>query len=261
VRRIRSRNAALEKVSEIERRSDACVVIHYSCEAFFDKKDGKTPRATSIAVRNLKSGQTQSFSIHKIAEQKNVLSNDIAPNFDDLERGMLQEFYSHVETIKHCVFLHWNMRDINYGFQALEHRYKVLGGTPAHIPEDKRYDFSRALIEIYGVTYIGHPRLEKLMAINHVTSKQFLTGPEEAKAFDEKEFVKLHQSTLRKADILANLFERQADGTLKTNAKWSDTYGISVESLVAYIKQHWILSAISIIGTFVAAVSKFSGLF
>jgi hypothetical protein len=261
VRRIRSRSAALEKVSEIERRADACVVIHYSCESFFDKNDGKTPRATSIAVRNLKSGQTQSFSIHKVAEQSAVLSENIVENFDALEREMLKEFYAYVETIKHCVFLHWNMRDINYGFQALEHRYKVLGGNPGLIPEDKRYDFSRALIEIYGVSYIGHPRLEKLMALNHVTSKQFLQGAEEAKAFDQKEFVKLHQSTLRKADILANLFERQADGTLKTNAKWSETYGISAESAVAYVKQHWVLSLLGILGSIAAAYSKFAGLF
>jgi hypothetical protein len=261
VRRIRSRKNALAKVSKIEQRADACVVIHYSCESFFDKNDGKTPRATSIAVRNLATGQTLSFSIHKIAEQKKIANEDIVNNFDILEFEMLNEFYAHVETIKHCVFLHWNMRDINYGFQALEHRYKVLGGTPGLVPEDKRYDFSRALIAIFGVSYIGHPRLEKLMELNHITSSQFLKGAEEAKAFDDREFVKLHQSRLRKADVLANLFERLADGTLKTRAKWKDTYGISGESVVAYIKQHWLYALVGVAGTVVATVSKIMGLF
>ena len=47
--------------------------IHYSCESFYDITDGRTPRITSIAIRNYDTAQTESFSIHKIAEKKHII--------------------------------------------------------------------------------------------------------------------------------------------------------------------------------------------
>ncbi len=32
--------------------------IHYSCESFYDRPEGQSPRITSIAIRLLDSGQT-----------------------------------------------------------------------------------------------------------------------------------------------------------------------------------------------------------
>jgi hypothetical protein len=66
-------------------------------------------------------------------------------------------------------YLHWNMRDINYGFAALEHRYRVLGGGPIVIEDDKKIDLARLLIDVYGVGYAGHPRLVQLLAMNHIS--------------------------------------------------------------------------------------------
>ncbi|HUF19319.1 MAG TPA: hypothetical protein VMP00_01065, partial [Burkholderiales bacterium] len=56
-------------MDELLEQGDTALVIHYSCESFYDKTDGKTPRITFIAVRNLRSGQTDSFSIHQMAEE------------------------------------------------------------------------------------------------------------------------------------------------------------------------------------------------
>lgn len=261
LRRIKKRNAAIKRIGDLDQRSDACVIIHYSCESFYDKADGKTPRVTSIAVRNFASGQTDSFSIHKIAEQQKVDFSNIESNYDVLEKEMLAEFYAHVAKTKHCTWIHWNMRDINYGFPAIEHRFKVLGGIPVEIPEERKFDLARALIDVFGVKYISHPRLENLINLNKMTARDFLVGNAEAEAFTSKEFVKLHQSTLRKADIMANIFERLSDGSLKTNAKWKDIYGLSFESVVTYIKQHWTLSLIGIISTVVGVIAKITGLF
>ena len=98
------------------------------------------------------------------------------------------------------------MRDINYGFPAIAHRFRVLKGEPVEIPESQLIDMARLLIDMYGVQYIGHPRLQKIMLKNHISDINFLTGAEEAEAFEKKEFVKLHQSTLRKVDVMANLW-------------------------------------------------------
>lgn len=63
LRRLRSRKEILRRLRDIDDRKNHVVVVHYSCESFYDRPDGSTPRVTSIAVRNLGSGQTESFSI------------------------------------------------------------------------------------------------------------------------------------------------------------------------------------------------------
>jgi hypothetical protein len=157
---------------------------------------------------------------------------------------MLDRFFEFVRMRQHCNWVHWNMRDANYGFAALEHRYRVLDGSPIQISEDRKFDLSRALINLYGVDYISHPRLEKLLEKNKITAKDFLTGKQEAEAFENKDFVKLHQSTLRKVDCLANLFSRTFDCSLKTNATWFQKHGFSTGAIAECAKEHWLVACL-----------------
>ena len=138
-------------------------------------------------------------------------------------------------------YVHWNMRDSNYGFQAIEHRFLVLGGNrdELHIVDDKsKTDLARLLIDIYGLRYIGHPRLEKLLERNFITRLDFLTGAEEAEAFEKKEFVALHRSTLRKVDVMANIATRAQDRSLKTNTSWWDMHGGRVTWVSKWITEN-----------------------
>lgn len=132
---------------------------------------------------------------------------------------MLDEFYDYVRIHSSHFWLHWNMRDINYGFPAIAHRHKVLKGNPEEIAETKLVDLSRLLVSIYGDNYIPHTRLTNLIDKNSISNKDFLAGKDEAEAFDKKQYVKLHQSTLRKVDVLSNIVELAANGSLKTNSK------------------------------------------
>jgi hypothetical protein len=142
-------------------------VIHYSCESFYDRPNGASPRITSIAVRKLDSAQTRSFSIHQVAEEQRVPFDQIAAHYDALERQMLDAFYGHVGGHKGMKYMHWNMRDINYGFAAIEHRYRVLGGDPVMVDDDKKIDLARLLIYIFGVDYTGHtPRWRRSHVVN-----------------------------------------------------------------------------------------------
>lgn len=61
------------------------------------------------------------------------------------------------------------MRDISYGFEAINHRYSVLGGEPENIPDEHKVDLSRYLVDIFGLKYIGHPRFQKLIELNKIT--------------------------------------------------------------------------------------------
>ena len=231
-------------------------VIHYSCESFYDRPDGRSPRITSIAIRKLDSAQTRSFSIHQVAERRSVPFNEIEAHFDSLEREMLDAFYDHVRSFQGMKYLHWNMRDINFGFAAIEHRYRVLGGDPVVIEDDRKIDLSRLLIDIFGIGYIGHPRLESLLSKNDIRPLDFLTGAQEAEAFEQRNFVGLHQSTLRKVDLLANVAERAHNRQLRTNTTWWEMHGGRVRAVSDWVVENKLIalaaSIASIIGLYLA---------
>lgn len=247
IERLRRRKSALGILETLKKNPNVVLTIHYSCESFYDRKNGSSPRITSIAVRNWGTGQTYSFSIHQQAEKNQKDIAVLEKDYDSLEKLMLAEFYQFSEKHVQYFWLHWNMRDINYGFPALEHRSKVLGNTPFIIPEDKRVDLARILIDLYGVGYIAHPRLTKLIELNKITHRDFLTGQQEADAFESKEFVKLHQSTLRKVDIMANILERTLDDSLKTYARWKEIYGGYIPWFTHFVRTHWLVSFVGLV--------------
>ncbi|MDD2940987.1 MAG: hypothetical protein PHW49_09710 [Acinetobacter harbinensis] len=173
---------------------------------------------------------------------------------------MLKEFFEYLTINKGSYYIHWNMRDIKYGFQAIEHRFKVLGGKPYFVDDDRKIDLARLLITLYGVRYTSHGdhgRLHSICELNKIKGKDMLNGKEEAIAFNTMDFIKLHQSTLRKVDIMSNLLERVQDGTLITKAQWSDKYGFHPKIFVELITQHWIWSTIVIVGVLFGILSPF----
>lgn len=262
--RLKTHLEAQKRFDELNRKKDLCLIIHYSCESFYDIKDGRTPRVTSIAVRNLSSGQTASFSIHKSAEQGGVAHQDISNSYDDLERHMLNEFFDFLKSRHGYAFIHWNMRDINYGFQAIEHRYKVLGGDPFVVDDSRKFDLARELISLFSVGYAPHGssgRLHSLMELNHITAKDVLTGAEEASSFDAKDFVRLHQSTLRKVDVMANILERVFDNTLKTKATWSEVHGLNLAVIVEIAREHWLVSILAFLVSAIGLLASLTDLF
>lgn len=256
LQRFRKHKQTKKRIEELSSRENTVLIVHYSCESFYDRPNGRTPRITSIAVRNLESGQTESFSIHKIAEQQGIAFTAIDAKYDELEKKMLDEFFVFIRAHQGHVWIHWNMRDINYGFPAIEHRYQVLGGNPVKIDESNKFDLARAMVSLYGVGYIGHPRLQNLTIKNKITDRDALSGQEEADAFEKKEYVKLHQSTLRKVDVMANIFERAADRTLKTNARWHEVYGFSPKLLAELIQEHWIFVLIGLIASIISIIAE-----
>ena len=243
---------ALNTLDKLFANSANVWVIHYSCESFYDRPEGRSPRVTSIALRKLDSAQTVSFSIHQIAERRHIPFSEIEERYDDLEREMISEYFTHVAGHQGMMYLHWNMRDANYGFQAIEHRFRVLGGDPHTIDGANKVDLARLLIDVYGVGYIGHPRMEKLLERNRITKLGFMTGEQEANAFDARNYVALHQSTLRKVDAMCNIVGRANDRTLRTNTTWWEMHGGTTRAFFNWILDHKIFTSVASLASIVA---------
>lgn len=299
ISRVRERSRTRKKINEIYDDSINAYLIHYSCESFYvqpgQRGVGGSTRVTSIAVRNLKSAQTKSWSIHKSAELKGqlaqlaailpgavavsagspavqqapqVLQQLLSQTLDPLERDMLDGYFSFLEMRADATFIHWNMRDDNYGFSALEHRCRVLGGTPVVISDNKKFDLARELVTLYGLKYAPHTsssgrkgRLMSVIEMNRISDVDALQGKEEAEAFVKGEYLRLHQSTLRKVDVLANIFDRTHDKSLKTKAGFIDKYGIHPVAIVEVVRNNPVVTSAIFIAALGVAVINYAKVF
>lgn len=74
-----------------------------------------------------------------------------------------------------------------------------------------------------------------------------MDGQSEAAAFANKEYVKLHMSTLKKVDVFHSILDKVASGNLKTNAKWHEPYGLSPQAVYEAVKDHWLYAVVMLV--------------
>lgn len=205
---------ASDTLKGIEEKPEKYLLIHYSCESFYNL-DGKTPRIASISVRQFNNAQTNNFSIHQYSEILNTPITD--DTYKTIEKELLKDFFSFVDKNTDKIWIHWNMRDSVFGFNALEQRFKVLGGQPVSIDNDKKIDLGHLFKLLYGGNYIENPHIEKLLNLNQFNPKQFLNGKQEAEAFESRDYVKLSMSTSSKVNLFSTFITHAINRTLKTN--------------------------------------------
>ncbi len=211
--------AAREALARVFAQPTTVFVIHYACEHFDQGQGYASPRITAIALRNLGTGVTTSFSIHAEVELARRRDHDVA-TLDASEHTMLARFYDFLARHPYATFLHWNMRDEKFGFAALAHRFALLGGAPVTLHETQKLDVSRTFVEMFGSGYVAKPYLETLAATNGQSTSGFLSGLHEAEAFTAGQYYNVLQSVLCKVTLIAEVAARASDRTLVTDAGW-----------------------------------------
>lgn len=243
-KRLLERMEGIELLDLILKEKNKSIVIHYSCESFVTTH-GKTPRITSICIRYIGNAQTKSFSIHLQAQFEGKDFNNLNDlEYDSLEKNMLNDFYAYAKKHKDYKWLHWNMRDSNYGFEAIANRYKILKGEAFEIDEDRRFDIPRILSKIYTYEYeVDRPdgKLLNLANRNQITAIDALKGIDESTAFENKKYLELHKSTLRKVDIIDTIIDRADKRILIVNTSPIKIYGLSISGIIEIVKNNWIL--------------------
>jgi len=202
---------------EVKKHPDRFYVIRYSCQNLNDDNEGLSPRVTSIAIVYYANDQAVSFSAHSIAEELGIARAEVAARFDEVETRLLENFYSFVRERREKYWVHWNMRNITYGFEHIVHRFRTLTHTePAVIPVEQRINLNDMLSERFGSDYANHPKTSDLMFLNGGLNPRFLTGAEEVQAFTRGEFIRMHQSTLTKVGFFRSVIQKTIEGRLKT---------------------------------------------
>lgn len=176
-----------------------------------------SPRITSVVVRHFQSGQTLCFGTHTVAEYLGIPWDQIEARYDDIERELLTQFYDWARDRREKYWVHWNMRNVTFGFEHLEHRYRVLSKKePPSIPVEVRINLNDALKDRYGADYAPDPRMASLMELNGGRIQGFLSGREESEAFKGKDFIRMNASTIAKVGFFGHVISASLKGKLKT---------------------------------------------
>jgi hypothetical protein len=181
-------------------------VIHYLTVPW-DVSPCGTPAPLVIGVLNLATRERRTFGVLQAAELRGLGPADIPANLPTLERDMLDGFYSFARGGGRRRWLNWNMRDAVFGFEALAHRHRMLGGSPVDIPFARQTNLAAVLISALTERYAGDPRLEKIAEKNGLSMLDFLGRHEEGEAFRAGHYQRLQRSLWRKIDIIARVFE------------------------------------------------------
>lgn len=216
-------------IHQVKRNPENFYVIHYSCQSLYDDNEALSPRITSIGISHYATEQTVSFSTHSIAEELHISRESVRERFDEVERELLRGFYAFIRDRRDKHWIHWNMRNLTFGFEHLEHRYRVLGGNDAPvIPVERRLNLNDLLSDRYGSDYAAHPKLKSLMELNGGVHRHFLSGEEEVQAFQNNEFIRMHNSTLCKVGFLNSAIGKLLKGKLQTASRG---WGIALDRL------------------------------
>lgn len=243
------RRDALADLSHALKVRTSAFAIHYACDSF----DAAEARILAIAARNMGNNATESFSLDATAGAMGVDLKTASPaEIDSVERKLLDAFSSFLARNAGSHWLHWNMRDAKYGFDALEARHRKLKGRPTHVPAANRFDLSARLFDLYGDRHGPKAaRLQAIAAKNGITLTDFTEWPELGRVIAAGDFKRVTRSTLRKADVLFEIADRAHRNRLKTDAKPLDAYG-GWSGWFAYLKDHPVYLALVVIGPLLA---------
>lgn len=245
--RINQRHEAKQAFEKLYSANRKILIIHYSCESFYDKA-GYTPRITCIGILNRENNESVVFSIHLQAQ---ILHKDVntlsIEDMDVVEKAMLDEFSTYVRNHSSYVWVHWNMRSSSFGFQAISNRYRILGGEIIIIPDNNKLDLPQIFGKLYTYTFEAHKpdgQLLNLSRRNKISTKDALPGKEEAKAFEDKHYLILQMSTMRKVEMIDRLLTAQENNTLIHNSRIKEIYGLNIPGIISLFKESYLLIAL-----------------
>jgi len=141
------------------------------------------------------------------------------------------------------------MRNPNFGFEALDNRFKILGGNPRKIEDQFRFDLPEILGLIYTYNFEKHDsptkgQLLNLSARNKISSRDALKGKDEAEAFENKDFLKLHMSTIRKVEMIDRILTLEEKKKLNVNVWLFTACGWTPSGIIEIVRNNWFLFTI-----------------
>lgn len=257
---IKDRKAAVANLQKLTEDPSKVLFIHYSQSNTFEDDDygNISPIITSIVIKSLDGQIDQQFAIHFEADKADIPIDEIQYSYRDLELRILKLFNEFVRRHNSCNWIHWDMKNIHFGFEAIKHRYeKIFGDLKNYneIPINNKTNL-RAIIEgMYGESFVNGPdKLKSLLVCNsgNIESNVYLSSNVESTEFERKNFINVIQSVDLKTDFIKNatikLMNRRLLVLNKNNyAVFIDTVNHPVFTFIG-----WIATVVGLIVSLIA---------
>jgi hypothetical protein len=101
-----------------------------------------TPTVSAIIVQNVLTDQQRTFAALHVAERDGVPVSEFLARHQELERGLLADFFTFSAGLPHATWLHWGMRKPSFGFEVLLQRARRHGLDPGEIPPGRLFDLA-----------------------------------------------------------------------------------------------------------------------
>ena len=257
----KDRKIAVKNFHELVADPSQVFCIHYSQSQTFEDDYGNiSPIITCIVIKSLDEAVDKQFAIHFEADKAGIPKDQIQDSYRELELRILKSFNDFVRRNKDCLWVHWDMKNIHFGFEAIKHRYeKIFENTEdfEDIPSNKKYNLLLLLEGMYGENFVsGSDRLKAFMTANNddVDDPKYLSTGRESSDFDEKNFKGVIDSVDCKVEFL-----KKAAGKLLTRKLVipnKNSYALFLD-----IVTHPIFSFIGFVGSLVGLAIAIYSLF
>jgi hypothetical protein len=190
-------NSEPPDLTAIRESGGGALVIHYACESF-DSATEAPPRIWLIVVKNMVTGEIRQFG-------------------DPDEKKLLKAFTALAGTVPNAWWIHWNMRDSTFGFDAIDERCQRQDLKPVGIQYSQRFDLSAHLVQTHGSAYIdrkGYGRLNNLATLNNIATPGWLHGTDQPALAEDGKLQQVKRSIARKVEMIEAVFDLEKAGVL-----------------------------------------------
>jgi len=233
---LQNRKVAFKYIEKLTEDPSKVLVIHYSqSKPNDDDYADISPLISSIVIKSLGEFETH-FSIYYEADKAHIPLDEIENSYRELELRVLRSFNEFVKKNKHCFWVHWDMKNIHFGFDAIKHRYeKVFEGLKEEkdfeeIPENKKFNLRTILEDIYGEKFASKPdKLASLITLNNgnIPNNDYLNLNQEQSEFERKNYQAILKSVGCKVDFICKALKLLKNKKLRLANK--NRYAIFVD--------------------------------
>ncbi|OJW79371.1 MAG: hypothetical protein BGO69_19460 [Bacteroidetes bacterium 46-16] len=233
---IRTRNLAIRKLKRLIIDPSKVLIVHYSQLRTYDDEYGEiSPLVSAIVIKSLDGSFERHFAVHLEADKANIPIEEIENSYRDLEFMTLKAFNEFVKRHDDDVWVHWDMKNIHFGFEAIKHRFeKIFAGLSKEryeeIPMRNKVNLALVLEGMYGEEYIDGPdKLRSLIAYNNgaVLDRQYLSLEYEGLEFENKNYSAVLNSLDCKTDFICKAVKLLSVKKLRVKNK--NRYAIFIE--------------------------------
>jgi len=245
---VNDRKIAVANLKKLTEDPSKVLFIHYSQSSTFDDDDygNISPIITSIVVKSLDGQIDQQFAIHFEADKADIPIDGIQYSYRDLELRILKAFNDFARRYSGCNWIHWDMKNIHFGFDAIKHRYeKIFGDLKDYneIPINNKKNLRDIIEGMYGENFVDGPdTLKSLLKCNsgNIDNNVYISSSVESTEFERKNFENVIRSVDLKVDFIkkatSKLIQRKLTVSNRNNyAVFVDTVNHPIFTFIGWI--------------------------